>query len=68
MRYGKDLRTQLCNVRIADQSWVDGLPAFQVKAGGTRRDVYTLKEMLADFYGEGCKCIIIQQDGEIVLI
>ena len=51
------------NVRVGDKVWVDGQPAFSVKGGGNRFDVYTMKEMIAAFYGENCKCIIIKQSG-----
>ena len=49
------------NVRVGDKVWVDGQPAFSVKGGGNRFDVYTMKEMIAAFTEKNCKCIIIKQ-------
>ena len=37
------LRTRDCNVRVGDKSWVDGVPAVLVKAGGKKKDRYTVK-------------------------
>lgn len=63
-----ELRTRTYNVRVGDKVWVDGQPAFSVKGGGNRFDVYTMKEMIVAFYGENCKCIIIEQSGRKVVI
>ena len=63
-----ELRTQHYNVRVGDKAWIDGLPAFLVKGGGNKKDTYTIKEFLAAFYGEKCRCIIIDPDGGIIVI
>lgn len=68
MRGKNELRTRKYNVRIGDKVWVDGQPAFSVKGGGKNFDVYTMREMIAAFYGENCKCIIIKQSGRKVII
>ena len=68
LRGNNELRTGTYNVRVGDKVWVDGQPAFSVKGGGNRFDVYTMKEMIAAFYGENCKCIIIKQSGRKVVI
>ena len=57
------------NVRVGDKVWGRRTaPPFSVKGGGNRFDVYTMKEMIAAFYGENCKCIIIKQSGRKVVI
>lgn len=62
------LRTRDCNVRVGDKSWVDGVPAVLVKAGGKKKDRYTVKELLTDFYGEKWKYIIVQHSGGVIVI
>lgn len=68
LRSEKEIRTRRYNVRVGDKIWVDGQPAFSVKGGGNRFDIFTMREMITAFYGENCKCIIIKQSGRKVVI
>lgn len=68
LRSEKEIRTRRYNVRVGDKIWVDGQPAFSVKGGGNRFDIFTMREMITAFYGENCKCVIIKQSGRKVVI